>query len=202
MQSIDLIPVNETTKAEIDAMFSKQNMFSSVDQFIAMYNSEILTPQNPAVKKIAESIEKAYKNISLSNRKIIILSPSEVAAENSIKLLTDWTVLIKLKRLANNLLDEEYPVETKIVFTKDKPGLPQIEVFNEEEQTFILTKYWGADKIVNQTSQLAENLLARNLIRDYGNNGDSCYFSMVDLIDINDDFINNIERELLANTLR
>lgn len=199
MQIIELIPVNQELKAHIEKKAQEVRMFGSIEQFITMFNAEILKATNPVVKEMAEEIQRCYKNVSLVGSKLIIETPAELACEASIKLLQDWQIIIKLKRLAMNLLDENYPINGKIVFTPDKNGFPQIETLTEDGNVD-LVKHWTGYKIVSDNSAFANNLFTRRIVETYTEDGLSCYFNVAELIDIDDSFILEIEKAIYKNT--
>lgn len=197
MQTIKLIPVNNTAEQELTNILSRNRMFSTVDQFISMYNNDILSANNPTVKELVKLVENTYKNVSLSGRKIVIESPTEVAVENIIKLMSDWRIIVKLKRIATNLYDEEYDLNTRIVFNEEKTGIPLIEIYDHSIEDYKLVQHWSTGKIIDKTASLANNVFAAHLLDTYNNDETACYFKLEDLIDLDDSFVLDIEETLL-----
>ena len=101
---------------EQKAVMKKNIFFDDIQQFIVMYNMGVLDKRNAPINEIVTEVLRSYRNITLLSGRFVIETPAETAIETSIKLLNEWNVLIKLKRVATLLLDENYPLETKIVF--------------------------------------------------------------------------------------
>ena len=192
-----LVPVNEELKNKFLATLKKNFGFTDADMFINMVNSKVFDMKNSIVKDTYDELFNSYKNINQINNRIVIDSNTELAVKNSIKLLMDWEILIKLKRLATFLVDEEYNPDTKIVFNEDSNGKPLIEVINAENKAE-LTSHWASEKIVKNHSEFANNIFTSLFVRDYEDN--SCYFLIEDLIDIDDSFLIEIEKMLLKNS--
>lgn len=208
MEELRLFPVNDECLAKVDNVLKRNKMFYSVEQFIDMYNKGILSQNSEVVKDFAELISNSYKNINISNRKLIVETASEFACQNAIELLNSWKAIIKLKRIATNIFNEEYPVDTKIVFDKEKEGIPQIETFevSQDSETGelikipILTTHWSSERIVSRNEILARNIFTKNILKTYNNDEDSCYFLIEDLVDIDDSFMLEVEKIILSNT--
>lgn len=198
----DLIPISSEKEQEVKDELAKYKMFGTVDQFIAMYNNGILSSGNEIVREVAKLLSEGYKNINVYNSRIIIESPAEVSIKNSQILLSNWQTIAKLKRLALTLLDEGYDPDTKIVFTQEKQGVPLIEIPNEETGEVQLVGHPAVGKVISRTSDLANNLLTRNILKDYANSSDMAYFNIEDFIDFNDEFIIEIEKMLSSNTFK
>lgn len=192
-----LVPVNEELKNKFLATLKKNFGFTDADMFINMVNSKVFDMKNSIVKDTYDELFNSYKNINQINNRIVIDSNTELAVKNSIKLLMDWEILIKLKRLATFLVDEEYNPDTKIVFNEDSNGKPLIEVIDAENKAELVS-HWASEKIVKNHSEFANNIFTSHFVRDYEDN--ACYFLIEDLIDIDDSFLVDIEKMLLKNS--
>lgn len=197
----DLIPITENHRLEAEEAVAKNKMFGSIDQFIAMYNGEILNVRTPIVSEMAIKLADSFKNLSIVNNKLVIETKSEVAARNSIVLLKNWEVVSKLKRLATTLIDESYDPDTKIVFSKTAPGRPLIEILDAEGE-IKLVNHWSVGKITNSNADLANNLFTRNIVKTYDNEGLESYFNIEDLIDVDDTFLQEVETLIVSNTFK
>ena len=151
MKSATLIPIDNQAVTRAQEVLKKTVMFTDIDQFITMYNMNLLSGSNSAVATAAQALIDNFSNLTRLNGKFILKSETETAIEDTIQLLTNWKTLIKLKRIASLMIEEEYDFDTtKIVFSDDNPGKPYVSTLNVEgDET--LEKYWASEKITNRT---------------------------------------------------
>lgn len=195
----NLIPVNVRKEEALSVELAKTPIFGSVEQFIDSFNSGMLTSKNETVADMAELITNTYRNIVLHKSRLIIKDHEEVACENITTLFEGWRILTSLKRLAAQLVSEDYPEDTKIVFNDKLQGTPQVETFDKNHET-LLIQHWACEKLIAKTELLAKNLVVRPYIHDYTDE-QSCYFNVVDLVDLDTAFIIDIENTVLEKTL-
>ena len=202
MKSATLIPIDNQAVTRAQEVLKKTVMFTDIDQFITMYNMNLLSGSNSAVATAAQALIDNFSNLTRLNGKFILKSETETAIEDTIQLLTNWKTLIKLKRIASLMIEEEYDFDTtKIVFSDDNPGKPYVSTLNVEgDET--LEKYWASEKITNRTSDFANNILLRPFVHSYNEEGTACYFLIEDIIDIDDSFILDIQQEIIKNSIK
>ena len=202
MNSATLIPIDNQAVTRAQEVLKKTVMFTDIDQFITMYNMNLLSGSNSAVATAAQALIDNFSNLTRLNGKFILKSETETAIEDTIQLLTNWKTLIKLKRIASLMIEEEYDFDTtKIVFSDDNPGKPYVSTLNVEgDET--LEKYWASEKITNRTSDFANNILLRPFVHSYNEEGTACYFLIEDIIDIDDSFILDIQQEIIKNSIK
>lgn len=202
-QTLRLIPAYEDSREQMEGALKQRRLpIHTIEDFIHAYNDGFLHPKNPVVVELTKLLVDLFVNVAISKDRLLIRSSEDVACENAIKRLKEWKTVIKLKRLASTLIDEEYGDETRIVFTSDKQGVPQYEFYNVEVGGAVIEPHWSSEKIIMKNSELANNNLIRHLIKEYPGAGTEgvtaeCYFDIVDFIDIDDSFILDIEKELV-----
>lgn len=202
MRVVKLIPVDDKSVEKVEALMNENVMFNNVEQFITLFNMKVLDQRNPIISDVAQELIKAFRNLTLLNGRFVVETPTETAIKTSIKLLKDWEVLIKLKRVATLLLDENYPLDTKIVFTSQSQGKPFVTVVDPDTNEIKLEAFWASDKVVTKNQNFANNIFTMSLLKSYDEDGDSCYFEIPDLVDIDDSFILEIESILKENSLK
>lgn len=202
MKSATLIPIDNQAVTRAQEVLKRTVMFTDIDQFITMYNMNLLSGSNSAVATAVQALIDNFSNLTRLNGKFILKSETETAIEDTIQLLTNWKTLIKLKRIASLMIEEEYDFDTtKIVFSDDNPGKPYVSTLNVEgDET--LEKYWASEKITNRTSDFANNILLRPFVHSYNEEGTACYFLIEDIIDIDDSFILDIQQEIIKNSIK
>ena len=202
MKSATLIPIDNQAVTRTQEILKRTVMFTDIDQFITMYNMNLLSGSNSSVATAAQALIDNFTNLTRLNGKFILKSETETAIEDTIQLLNNWKTLIKLKRIASLMIEEEYDFDTtKIVFSDDNPGKPYVSTLNVEgDET--LEKYWASEKITNKTADFANNILLSPFIHSYNEDGTACYFLIEDIIDIDDSFILDIQQEIIKNSIK
>lgn len=202
MKSATLIPIDNQAVTRTQEILKRTVMFTDIDQFITMYNMNLLSGSNSSVATAAQALIDNFTNLTRLNGKFILKSETETAIEDTIQLLNNWKTLIKLKRIANLMIEEEYDLDsTKIVFSDDNPGKPYVAILDIEGKE-TLEKYWASEKITNKTADFANNILLIPFIHSYNEDGTACYFLIEDIIDIDDSFILDIQQEIIKNSIK
>ncbi len=202
MKSATLIPIDNQAVTRTQEILKRTVMFTDIDQFITMYNMNLLSGSNSSVATAAQALIDNFTNLTRLNGKFILKSETETAIEDTIQLLNNWKTLIKLKRIANLMIEEEYDLDsTKIVFSDDNPGKPYVAILDIEGKE-TLEKYWASEKITNKTADFANNILLNPFIHSYNEDGTACYFLIEDIIDIDDSFILDIQQEIIKNSIK
>lgn len=202
MKSATLIPIDNQAVTRTQEILKRTVMFTDIDQFITMYNMNLLSGSNSSVATAAQALIDNFTNLTRLNGKFILKSETETAIEDTIQLLNNWKTLIKLKRIANLMIEEEYDLDsTKIVFSDDNPGKPYVAILDIEGKE-TLEKYWASEKITNKTADFANNILLSPFIHSYNEDGTACYFLIEDIIDIDDSFILDIQQEIIKNSIK
>lgn len=202
MKSATLIPIDNQAVTRAQEILKRTVMFTDIDQFITMYNMNLLSGSNSSVATAAQALIDNFTNLTRLNGKFILKSETETAIEDTIQLLNNWKTLIKLKRIANLMIEEEYDLDsTKIVFSDDNPGKPYVSILDIEGKE-TLEKYWASEKITNKTADFANNILLSPFIHSYNEDGTACYFLIEDIIDIDDSFILDIQQEIIKNSIK
>lgn len=202
MKSATLIPIDNQAVTRTQEILKRTVMFTDIDQFITMYNMNLLSGSNSSVATAAQALIDNFTNLTRLNGKFILKSETETAIEDTIQLLNNWKTLIKLKRIANLMIEEEYDLDsTKIVFSDDNPGKPYVSILDIEGKE-TLEKYWASEKITNKTADFANNILLSPFIHSYNEDGTACYFLIEDIIDIDDSFILDIQQEIIKNSIK
>lgn len=195
----NLIPFSEQAQEALQQKLTKTRMFPNASVFIDSYNSGLLNTSTGIIQELAETVDKAYRNVNLINKRFIVRSQEEVAFDSAIEMLTDWKLLSALKRLSITLLDEGYTPDTLLVFTKDKPGVLHLETLSDDEEN-PLELYWQKEKLFNSINDLVNNMFLKPVLKSYDNAKDAIYLELENVIDIDDTFILDIEKLILENT--
>ena len=95
MKSATLIPIDNQAVTRAQEVLKKTVMFTDIDQFITMYNMNLLSGSNSAVATAAQALIDNFSNLTRLNGKFILKSETETAIEDTIQLLTNWKTLIK-----------------------------------------------------------------------------------------------------------
>ena len=59
------LPYNEEEALKFEEDMSKNMLYRSTDNFIALYNNQLINRSNEEIDEVAKSIVKVYRNISL-----------------------------------------------------------------------------------------------------------------------------------------
>lgn len=191
------VPVNENNAQLFEDKLGKNLLYRSTDNFIAIYNNNLINKSNSEIEKVAKEITEVYKNVSLINRKFFVKSQEEIISEEFEVLFPHIAFVATLKRIASDILSDNYPNETRIVFTESDANVVQLYDESAEE----LIAYEGAEKLKNVNRMIATNpfLINKLGLEPYGEDGVS--FKALDLLEIDTSFITDIG-ELLESYLQ
>lgn len=193
---MEFLPVNEQLANDFESKLSRSPLYRSTDNFIAIYNGNLINKNNEAIDAVAKEITTVYKNISLMNKKFIVKSKEEVVSETFEVLFPHVSFIATLKRVAKDVLKDNYPAETKIVFTEAEQNVVQLLLPDAEG----LEVYEGAEKLKNANRSISTNPFFLNQVEveDYGEDGIA--FLAKDVLKVDSSFITDIG-ELLETYL-
>lgn len=196
-----LIPINDESYKNAEEALKEIKWASSVEFFIEMYNNQTIARSN-TIKNIVKVIEDNFKNIIVISNTIVFISEEEISFNNTFELLAYWKVIFKLKRVALEMLDSGYSLDTKMIFTNNSVGYPQIEYMEEKEDDIEITlKPFGVEKLFQKESTLTQNILLSKFLEKYSDD-EQYAIEISNIIDINLDFIYNLENEIVSKTFR
>lgn len=191
---MEFIPYNQEVAQKFEEEMSKNLLYRSTDNFIAIYNNQLINRNNDEIDKIAKTIAEVYKNVSLVNRQFIVKSKEEVIAEEFEVLFPHISFIATLKRIAQDILNDNYPEDTKMVFTESDKNI--VLVFDPSVEE--LKPYEGAERLRNANESIATNpFLLNNIdLEEYGEDGIA--FKIVDLLKLDTSFIEDVGQLLEA----
>lgn len=191
------MPFNKEVAEQFEEKMSKNLLYRSTDNFIAIYNNQLINRSNDEIDKVAKAIVEVYKNISLVNRQFIVKSPEEVIAEEFGVLFPHISFMATLKRIAEDILKDNYPQDTKIIFTEEDKNI----VFVYDPSTEDTRPYEGAERLRNANESIATNPFLLNTIEIEGWGEDGIAINAIDLLDLDTSFIMDIG-ELLQSYIQ
>lgn len=186
----EYIPANPEVAEEFENKMSRNVLYRGTDNFIAIYNSNLINKSNSEIDKVAKEITEVYKNVTLNNRKFIVKSKEEVVSDEFEILFPHVSFVATLKRIASDVLKDNYPEDTIIVFTEDNPNAVQVYDVTAEE----LIIYEGAERLRNVNESIASNpFIVNNInLQPYGEDGEGISFKAVDILELDTSFISDI----------
>lgn len=195
---MDFVAVNNEVAEKFEEKLGRHMLYRSTDNFMTIYNNNLINKSNDEIDKVAKEITDVYKNISLINKKFIVKSKEEVTSDEFEVLFPHIAFIATLKRIASDILKDNYPEDTLIVFTEKDQNL--VQVFDPTSET--LVAYEGAEKLKNVNKSISSNpfLLNNVEMNAYGENGDGISFKAVDIMSVDTSFITDIG-ELLETYL-
>lgn len=194
----EYVPYNEEEASAFESRLERNMLYRSTDNFMALYNNNLINRANPEIDEVAKQITDVYKNIYISNRKFIVKSKEEVISEEFEVLFPHISFLATLKRIASDILKDDYNENTLMVFSDDDSN--SIKVFDESLGE--ATNYEGAERIRNVNKSVASNpFLVNNIsMQPFGEDGEGIAFKAIDILSLDTSFINDIG-ELLESYL-
>lgn len=185
---MEFIPVNKEKAQVFEEGLSRNLLYRSTDNFIAIYNSNLINKNNEQIDKIAKEITEIYKNVDLINKKFIVKSKEEVVSVEFEVLFPHVAFVATLKRVAGDILKDNYPEDTKIVFTESDANLVQLYDPSSEQ----VIAYDGAERLKNVNKAISTNpfILNQVNIEDFGEDGIA--FKAADILEIDTSFITEI----------
>lgn len=184
---MEFIPFNEQTATQFEEKLSRNLLYRGTDNFIAIYNNNLINRNNDEIDKVAKSITEVYKNVSLVNKKFIVKSKEEVVAETFEVLFPHIAFVATLKRIVSDIFRDNYPENVKLVFTESEQNVVQILQSDDE-----LISYEGAERLKNANKAISNNPFILNQvdISPYGEDGIA--LQAIDILQIDTSFINEI----------
>lgn len=185
---MEFIPVNNEVAEQFEEKLSKNLLYRSTDNFIAIYNNKLINRNNDEIDKVAKAIVEVYKNVSLVNKQFIVKSKEEVISEEFEVLFPHISFIATLKRIADNVINENYPEDTRFVFTEEDKNLVQLF----DPSTGEVHPYEGAERLRNVNESIASNpfLQAGVELEGYGEDGIS--FKIMEVLQLDTSFIIDI----------
>lgn len=192
---MDFMPIDQEMAIEFENKMAKNLLYRSTDNFITIYNNNLINRNNPEIDSIAKAIVDIYKNISLVSRQFIVKSKEEVVAEEFEVLFPHISFVATLKRISKDILSDNYPEDTLLVFTESTPNI--VHIYDPSSITDELKVYEGAERLRSVNAAIATNpfLQAGISMSAYGEDGIS--FKAADVLTLDTSFITEIG-ELLA----
>lgn len=95
--------------------------FKSSENLVELYNAGIVNKSNDMVSQYVDRITKTYKDVKEKSKTLIFLTQNEVYIEEIVSALEPWRVIVKLKKLANEVSANGTGL---IVFNSEKVGVP------------------------------------------------------------------------------
>lgn len=185
---MDFIPINEERAQEFEDRLSKNLLYRSTDNFIAIYNNKLINRSNDEIDAVAKEVVEVYKNISLVNRQFIVKSKEEVIAEEFEVLFPHIAFIATLKRIANDILSENYPEDTRLVFNEENKNVVMVYDPTSEETR----EYEGAERLRSANESIATNPFLQNAVNIEGFGEDGIAFKALEVLQIDTSFIENI----------
>jgi len=181
----------------------KLKLFTDPEQFISFFNSGFLSVNSPEIKDVARTVASAYRNVKLFGNKLIIKTEEEVAFDTSLELLRGWRAVSTLKRVAVEMLEESFAVDTLLLFTDKSPGIIHYEGLSEDGENIVIQKYWMRDKVVAGNAALVNNIFLGKYVFEYSTSPEENIIGikLSDVVDIDDSFILDIQNQLITKTL-
>lgn len=185
---MEFIPFNEEKARQFEEKLSKNLLYRSTDNFIAIYNNKLINRNNDEINAMAEEVVKTYKNVTLIRRQFIVKSKEEIISEKFEVLFPHISFVATLKRIAENVLKENYPQDTRFVFDEENKNTVQLYDPSVDK----VVKYEGAENLRNANEAIASNpfLQVSLEMRDFGDDGIT--FNVADVLKIDTSFITNI----------
>lgn len=183
------IPYNQEKAQAFESKMEGNMLYRSTDNFIAIYNNQLINRSNDEIDKVAKAITEIYKNVTLVNRQFIVKSNEEVISDEFEVLFPHVAFVATLKRIGQDILSENYPEDTRMVFTEEESNYVLVDDPTSEEPA---KKYEGAERINKANESIATNPFILNNVdlEDYGENGIS--FKIMDLLTLDTSFIEEI----------
>lgn len=178
-----LIPRNKEDAVKLERKLSRIPAYQSSEQFIMVYNQDLVSNKNSEVNSIARELILTYKNVEKVGDKIVVLSEEELAANTAMFIVDKVTLVAQLKRIADNIAHENYSNNTKIIFKQADTGI--IYILDDHINEEII--YEGSERIFGLNEKVANNPFLIPLLHGYKD--EDAYINIVDLLEIDTSFI-------------
>lgn len=186
--NIELVPVIDEIAHEFEERLAKSILYRSSDNFMALYNNQLINRNNDEIDEVAKEIEEIYKNVTLVNRKFYVKTKEEVIAEEFEVLFPHISFIATLKRIAGDILKDNYPEDTLMVFNEERQNYVHVYDPSTDE----VKEYEGAERIAGANKSISTNPFLNNHIdmRDFGEDGIA--FKAIDVMHLDTSFISDI----------
>lgn len=189
------IPVTQDAEILVNEELKETGLFSDLDQFINLYNSKIINVRADKIKEISELIDKSYLNIILQRNFFFVQSKEEVELKKTLFLLEAWELTSTLKRIANDLIDDDLPMETMIVFDDEKKGTVFYQTIDEDTGEYSeLVEYENAEKLKADNVILTSNPILQQIMKVDQENENIISFEVEDLLSLDDEFLSEVSK--------
>jgi hypothetical protein len=121
-------------------------------------------------------------------RQFIVKTKEEVISDEFEVLFPHISFVATLKRIAQNILSENYPEDVKFVFTESDANLVQIYDPSTDE----VVAYEGAERLRNANKAIATNPFINANVRLEGFGEDGISFRVMDILQLDTSFITKI----------
>lgn len=193
--AFNYIPVNEAAQERVENEIKKQGIFGNLDQFILLYNQGFINVSKKEIKELADLIAASYSNIVLQNRKFFVRSAQETYVDQAIFVLNHFSIILAMKRIANELVEDGHDVSEKMVFFSSNPGFVFTEVHGEDgEVTY--EKYEAAERLTSSKNTIPSNVYLQPLMKDLAGTEDGYYIPLYELVNLDTSFIDLIHESI------
>lgn len=197
MEEIKLIPRDVEEAIKLEEKLKKSLALNNSSIFITMYNAGYLSTNNQDIKDIAKEIENVYKNVEVIGRKIVIIDENEVVLRGIQLLMNQAMVAVQLKRLSQVLMDEGYSADDHIYFSKEhEEGKP---VLKDTEKGYS-THWMLSRKMLDSHEEILGNVFLKDFLRIPDGNPELVAITLIDLIQLNTDFIKDLQEFIVEKT--
>lgn len=187
------IPVTAEAQETVERELKKTGLFSDLDQFINLYNSKIINVRSEKIKELSELIDESYLNIVLQRNYFFVQSKEEVELKKTLFLLEAWELTSTLKRIANDLIDDDLSMNTMIVFDEEKKGVVFYQTINEDTGDYDeIVEYENAEKLKADKIILTSNPILQQIMNVDEDDENIISFELEDLLSLDDDFLSEI----------
>ena len=115
------MPVDDQ-KAQILHEKLAQTIFKSPDDFVNFYNTDLINKKNKDVIAFVEEILSTYRDVRELGGDLIFVSKQEVHVGELLVGLSNWELLIKIKRELTRLLNDKVLTEDSTIHFPLKSG--------------------------------------------------------------------------------
>ena len=202
------IEANADAIKQAQAKLKKEHLPGDIDTFINLVNNKIINPNNEDIKEIIRLMTEGYANIASRSSRIYVKSKAETLVEQSLLFLEHYKLATIFKRIAQELLDSEYPQDTKLILSFEHPGSiylePTVEGISDEDlipdtdenglfKFKDLIAYDGAEKFTGSKNAVPSNLFLMRYLKDYRVNDGTSYIIAGDIAKLSVDPIAKLE---------
>lgn len=192
------IPVNKEAEEKVKQLIEKQRLFGDVDQFIHLYNEAFINVNKKEIKDLANMIASSYSNVILQRNKLFVKSADETYVDKALFILESWKLILAMKRVAEDIIADDNPIETKLVFFSDKSKTGYVYLEGEPNEEGEITedsfyKYEAAERLTTSETAIPSNIYLKPLIKLYDGIEDAYYIEAYQLINLDSSFIKEID---------